>query len=302
MGKGKCPLCDQECSCDETLRDNRFWITYTCDICGKYIMEDYVSETLIYKEDVRPHRYLLSGISRNSDKNFKFTQEYFKNLSFSQIKKEPIEQIDHILTYIYKKEGIKSILLDHWKDYPIAYSKDGNEFSNLLKIAFNEGYLSRDLRRDSGVYEYNLKWKALERLRDIKKMRREYNQAVVAMSFNPELTEAWEKGIRSALEETGYKPKRLDYEDYKEKIDDKLIAEIRKSSLLIADFTFNSKGVYFEAGFAMGLDINVLWTCRKNHTKDIHADTRQYPYIQWETWEELKEKLKNRIERLYPVR
>jgi len=49
---------------------------------------------------------------------------------------------------------------------------------------------------------------------------------------------------------------------HNEKICDKIVSEIRKSRLLVADFTDNRGGVYFEAGFAMGLSIPVIWMCR----------------------------------------
>lgn len=71
---------------------------------------------------------------------------------------------------------------------------------------------------------------------------------------------------------------------------------------MIADFTGNRNGVYFEAGFAMGLGIPVIWTCRKDHIDNVHFDTRQYNHIVWETPEELREKLTYRIEATIPNR
>ena len=39
--------------------------------------------------------------------------------------------------------------------------------------------------------------------------------------------------------------------------------EIRKAEIVIADFTGQKAGVYFEAGFAMALKKEVYWTCAK---------------------------------------
>ena len=122
------------------------------------------------------------------------------------------------------------------------------------------------------------------------------------MWFNDELYGAWEKGFSAALEETGYKPNRIDLQEHNEKICDKIIAEIRKSGLLVADFTGNRGGVYFEAGFAMGLDIPVIWTCRADFVEKLHFDTRQYNHITWNEPEDLKKKLINRIEATLPKR
>jgi hypothetical protein len=49
-------------------------------------------------------------------------------------------------------------------------------------------------------------------------------------------------------------------------VDDEIIAEIRRSRFLVADFTCEPEkvrgGVYFETCFAMGLNIPIIWTCK----------------------------------------
>lgn len=72
--------------------------------------------------------------------------------------------------------------------------------------------------------------------------------------------------------------------------------QIRKSRFLVADFTEQKHGVYFEAGFALGLGRNVIWTCRKNDMKNLHFDIRQYNCIDWQNESELSARLKLRIE------
>jgi nucleoside 2-deoxyribosyltransferase len=106
---------------------------------------------------------------------------------------------------------------------------------------------------------------------------------------------AYEKGIAPALEQAGYQPTRIDLQEHNDKIDDRIIAEIRRCGLLIADFTGQRGGVYFEAGFAMGLGLPVIWTCRSDDVGDLHFDTRQYNHIVWDDPQDLKNKLLNRI-------
>ena len=71
------------------------------------------------------------------------------------------------------------------------------------------------------------------------------------------------------------------------------------SRFLVADFTQGETGprggVYYEAGFAHGLNIQVIFTCRKDALEKVHFDTRQYPHIVWETPQELRDKLAKRI-------
>ena len=115
------------------------------------------------------------------------------------------------------------------------------------------------------------------------------------MWFSDELNEAWHQGFEPALTSTGFDPLRVDLAEHTGKIDDFIVAQIRRSGLLVADFTGNRGGVYFEAGFAMGLGIPVIWTCRETDIDELHFDTRQYNHIVWKNSEDLKERLQNRI-------
>ena len=113
------------------------------------------------------------------------------------------------------------------------------------------------------------------------------------------MNEDYEEGIKKAINNTGYKPMRIDKKEDVNKIDDEIIAEIRRSHFLIADFTQGDDGarggVYYEAGFATGLDIPVIYSCRKDMVDKLHFDTRQYYHVVWETADELRDGLEKRI-------
>ena len=125
------------------------------------------------------------------------------------------------------------------------------------------------------------------------------SKAFVAMWFDESMEDVWEKGIKLAIEESGYEPIRIDQKEHSNKIDDEIIAEIRRSRFIVADFTQGDDGarggVYYEAGFAHGLNIPVIFTCREDVFEKIHFDTRQYNHIVWETPEKLRQRLTARI-------
>jgi hypothetical protein len=80
------------------------------------------------------------------------------------------------------------------------------------------------------------------------------------------------------------------------KVDDEIISEVRRSRFLLADFTCEPRRwVYFETGFAMGLSIPIILTCKNTSMKDLHFDTRQLPHIIWTNSEDLYKQLKARI-------
>ena len=124
-------------------------------------------------------------------------------------------------------------------------------------------------------------------------------QAFVAMWFDRSVDGLYERGIRPAIEAAGYKPLRIDQKPDANKIDDEIIAEIRRSRFVVADFTHGEGGarggVYYEAGFAYGLNIPVIFTCREDMFDNIHFDTRQYNHIGWAEPDDLVEPLKQRI-------
>ena len=125
------------------------------------------------------------------------------------------------------------------------------------------------------------------------------SQVFVAMWFAESMNQAYEAGIEPAIKEAGYKPLRIDRKEHVNKIDDEIIAELRRSRFLVADFTHGDEGarggVYYEAGFAHGLDLPVIFTCKEDARKKLHFDTEHYNHIFWTTPEELREKLKTRI-------
>ncbi|MHB8092840.1 MAG: hypothetical protein ACYDH8_14770 [Syntrophales bacterium] len=138
-------------------------------------------------------------------------------------------------------------------------------------------------------------WQKIEEL--TKAVGKSADQAFVAMWFDDSMQEVYEKAIRPAVEKTGrVRCVRIDQLEHNNKICDQIVAEIRRSRYVIADFTGNRGGVYFEAGLSQGLGLPVIWIVKEDHLRDVHFDTRQYNHIVYTTPEDLYEKLANRIE------
>ena len=110
-------------------------------------------------------------------------------------------------------------------------------------------------------------------------------QGFVAMWLDKSMDAVYENGLGPAIEDAGYKAVRIDLELKVDKIDDAILEEVRQSRFVVADFTHGDNGVrgsvYFEVGFARGLDIKVISTCREDQVNSLHFDTRQYHHIAW---------------------
>lgn len=116
----------------------------------------------------------------------------------------------------------------------------------------------------------------------------------VAMWFDPVMDNAY-KAIAKALNNTGFKDVRIDRKQHNNEITSEITYEIRRSRFVIAEVTGQRHGVYFEAGYAIGKNIPVIWVCKQDDLVNVHFDTRQYNHVVWNTDEDLEIKLEERI-------
>ena len=117
------------------------------------------------------------------------------------------------------------------------------------------------------------------------------------MWFNESTNELFNNVFSPAIKNCGYEPVRVDLIPHNNKICDQIISEIKSSQCLISDFTGHRGGVYYEAGFAHGLGIPVIFTCEETDLQNIHFDIRQYNFLTWKkhVLSEFIDKIQNRI-------
>ncbi len=293
-----CPLCDTEQATITVPTTKPFVRHYKCSACGEYEIVGSFTDAL-KNEPYKSKKYILSGIFReSSNRGVILTLDIAtvdEILDMVSIPDSPLESIDRILLYIYKNiVSADDFFLLRPLDYSIAFAKNQNEFRFFLDKTVKLGYLERE------GFKFRLTLEGWKNVNELRKTQVISNQAFVAMWFAEEMQEVYFNGFKPALKATGYDPIRIDLFPHNKKIDDEIIAKIRRSGILVADFTGNRGGVYFEAGFAMGLGIPVIWTCRKDFISNLHFDTRQYSHIMWENPEDLKDQLIYRIKATIP--
>ena len=170
-------------------------------------------------------------------------------------------------------------------------------FSHLQEQELIEGLRSSSNFDDNAPYRLTVKGHM--RLEEMRHTVSPSRQCFVAMWFDDSMQQARNEGILPAIRDAGYDPVIIDQKEHINKIDDEIIAEIRRSRFVVADFTHGEKGarggVYYEAGVAFGLDIPVIFTCRQDVIDEVHFDTRQYNHIMWDSPADLRNKLRNRI-------
>ncbi|QGG46376.1 hypothetical protein [Heliorestis convoluta] len=305
-----CPLCGEETQNKSSEADrSRSITTLECRTCGKYSYTDEVFEDRL--KFIEKEKSFLSAVIREmtihnrpkptivNNSSLAHMQQPFYPGPFLEIvqlinlyPKTISDKLDRSLNNLaklseYAGHGHK---LDSNIDFPIFFAENRTAYYFLLDHLKSEELVKVN---SNGCFLTIRGWSKVAEIERTKEQISD--QCFVAMWFDPSLTQAWEEGISKAVKESGYRPVRIDEIHHNNKICDEIIAEIRKSKFLVCDFTGNRGGVYFEAGFGMGLGLPVIWTCRKDDIGTIHFDTRQYNHILWESEEDLFNQLYNRI-------
>ena len=248
------------------------------------------------------------------------------NLDIDSIRRPPVlQRADNLLKYINSKlSGISDVFeYPRWLPEPhlpmwnrcaemLAWSASTEleDVHYLLKFLENQGLISLPPSSfQSGYLARILTISGHTYLAELGNRTMDSKQAFVAMWFNEETEDSYYKGIKPGIEESGYTPRRIDKKEHLNKIDDEIIAEIRRSKFLVVDLTEGEPvtrkdsttiggtrgSVYYEAGFAHGLDIPVIYTCRGDLHHRVHFDIRQYACILWDNPKDLRARLSKRI-------
>lgn len=191
-----------------------------------------------------------------------------------------------------------------------------NEDALLLAIeeAQNQGLLreSISISYDSNGQTYHaikgdqeLSFQGWEYFEAIKKGDIDTIRAFMAMPFgDDELYNVFINYWKPAVEKAGYSLERLDERPSAGSIDDRLRQTIRRSAFLVCELTNGNLGAYWESGFAEGIGIPVIYTCKKDrHNKDSHFDVNHHLCVIWEssTLQEKSEELTFIIQETFKV-
>jgi hypothetical protein len=112
-----------------------------------------------------------------------------------------------------------------------SYSRDNRDAMLLINILEADGNL-----RNGGA-GCSLSIKGILRAEALGRGTSNSAQGFVAMSFDTSLNDAWLNGFEPGIRGAGFRPLRIDDKEYIGGITDEMIAEIRRSRLIVADYT-----------------------------------------------------------------
>ncbi len=303
MNAALCPVCQEhEANRTSTPGGGNF----DCPCCGGFALEhellDQGRVSIGDNERIKLKHILCEHRLRSRPRLF------IASRTGAPVGELPRTTVDELL-YLYPKEPLEYFdraleNLECLTNHPVAtvplvkynwaalFSERDNAAAILRQLA-DLGYISL-----TGTHVFQILPKGWMRLQSIKQPGRFSKQAFVAMRFDESHAEIFDRGYKPAIEEAdGGQTKAfiVNRKEHNNKIDDQIIAEIRRSRYLIADYTGHRPNVYYEAGFALGLNLPVIWCISATEQEKPHFDTRQYSYIKYNTPEDLKQQLINRI-------
>jgi len=310
-----CFLCGEQSNMEETPTIGGCpydVFSWDCPKCGKYVYDltsgDQLKElqgdskfrlSCVLRERVlrgETGRFgLLCGDCQPGPKTIhKHLKRWWRVDELLQEFPTAVELIDRSLLNLSRRvqHPMDSIKLDREEARYVFFSSIN---AQRLLGYMDEMRLLRKEAIDRGGIQFSIAPAGWQRISDLQRESPESKQAFVAMWFAAEMDTLYQQAIKPAVEDAGFDCKRIDSLEHNNKICDEIIAEIRRSRFVIADFTGQRGGVYFEAGFAMGLGIPVIWTVDKDEIEQVHFDTRQYNHIVYEAADDLRQRLRNRI-------
>ncbi|MCP4629826.1 MAG: hypothetical protein GY850_40910, partial [bacterium] len=344
----KCHFCNYDVTKFKNKKYNQSSTFYHCPICGEIRLEEEAAEDFEGERFSENQKKILSIVLRNNyERRNKKTPETHATLDdlLGYVREyRPLSSLEKLDYSLLKLENASdfighSVRVNCEIDYSFFHCMDPIELRHILAFLLNNRFISPFNGYDRETYtqydvdqisHFFIDQKGYERLKELQGV--DSNIGFVAMWFNPEMLSVYEQAIMPAIEyveegsgEPRLRAVRIDNVEHVNDINDEIIAQIRRSRFMVCDLTGYRGGVYFEAGFAYGLGMPVIYTCRKDwcdedqlmdeagnlvkFLKDsngrpiqvkkegVHFDLAHRNRIEWELdkLDEFKNKLENRI-------
>jgi hypothetical protein len=272
-----------------------------CPRCGEYKISH---ECFRYTPLPSPDIYLLSGLVREKNESDEYPEFLTTNIE-NQKKSYPVPDSNNIEAKAKKfLERLKarteyfgqSIPILYQSDYPLAYARNDSEFTALLDF-LREKKLITIGGEDNASCQVTLSAGGWSLVGTLEATNKDSEQGFVAAWFDESMNESI-AAAQEAITECGYSPVCIKDEHFSEKIMDKALSEIRKSRFLVIDLTGARNSVFFEAGFAFGLNIETIYVYKGGaDAAGLPPEfyVRHYQCYKYESPDELKELLKDAI-------
>ncbi len=312
----KCPICNFQLQEQKAEVDVQCF-SYKCPRCGTFILCDFALSDQYFPKV----RHLVSTWIQHQNANGIFypvvggnmngvTDNWFQNLEHMGFPNTVPEKLDALLLVYSDQvtENLNSFIKISPNMIAKVAAKTIDEIRGLNRLLEQLDYIELHQYLGENFDDILIKSKGWFRIDELNKNKIVSESAFIAMWFG-DCTDNYRKAAITAIRACGYKPLIADQHEFNGFIMDQVIALIRQSRFIVADFTCRPEiddagvpkvkqgvrgGVYWEAGMAFGLDKPYIQTCEDNieAKRRIHFDIDQYNTIFWKP-DELNPNIRN---------
>ncbi len=310
-----CPVCGEPIAREPVAREHLFdFLLCECKRCGAF---RYLRPAL-KSPNFNDVRHLVSAwIQRQNragvrtplvpadTRDAESMNKWFEQLKYAGFPQTVTEKLDALLKAYgdIVKDGISTASIathQHPELISLIAARDHDELTELSRLLHELNYIEfSSFRRDFVAYpeaeSVIIKADGWRRIDEMSKAPGGTDSALIAMWFH-EHTAAYREACIMALRSCGYKPLIVDQSDFNGFIMDQILALMRTSRFVVADFTCLPEqvqgesvkcgvrgGVYWEAGVAFGMNKPVIHTCEdsEDSRRRLHFDVTQYRTLYW---------------------
>lgn len=283
MEQNKCPICGWDLQQTVPTLDG---CKYRCTKCGEFYLGDRCAE-ILEKEigtDLRKRSIISNTIREGGIKKIASRETVDLLLNAKDL---PVpEKLNRLLLELSQESKFVGDWLsdDQFllrKRLIAAWAMNIAELEGMIDVLLQQAVLEKNERARTSRESRAIRLTGEGWQLAAKSSTRQVDsaQCFIAMGFKnaPDI----HSDIRKAITETGWNARRVDDEPHHDnKICDEIVRQIRASRFMVADLTGANAGAYYEAGLAHGLNMPIIWTCKKD--ENLHFDIRQYFCIFWE--------------------
>jgi hypothetical protein len=292
-------MCDDHVEVEGAINSSASEHALRCRRCGRYRVSSIFARTPDIPSDLK---IWISAATRQADElgqPILLQRGTLSSIAAPHQNVRVLDKVEKALRYVAAKCGHPGTpaLVDVAFDFPVADCADAREFETYLSHLLKKGLIEQIATyhsSDGAAYTPTIDgWQCLEPRSPAGGIP---GRCFVAMSFAKWLDDAYALGIKRAIEDCGFQPICMKEVATNEGITDRILAELRRAQFVVADFTGQRRGVYFEAGFARALGRPVIGTCRVSAVSKLHFDIKHLGHVLWETPADLREKLTQSIQ------
>lgn len=299
----KCIFCNHKDS--QQVQANIDGRAFLCPNCGYYEITGSLLRSSFSDEDLLNFFHKASAIAAerklHGQDGFRLTTDNWKEF-IADYPKSFIEKMDRTLVNLayeanfepidvtLRNQDFSKLFIDNYDPFSESIPDFEPILSSLKETEMITYASVPDKVSKDKAYFIKLTVSGLKHIVELQKKYKDKYQAFIAMWFNGK-TDVFKEATKKAIEAAGYKPEIVSEVHHNEFIMDKVTNLIDGSRFVIADLTSIPEnenkssgvrgGVYYEAGYAKGLGLPVIFTCNNDSHERVHFDLQQMNTILW---------------------